>query len=183
MAADVICLSRMLGAGGEQVGRLAADALGFRYVDEEIITTAADERNFDPETLAEVEQRRSVLGRRLDDFVTGGMLAEELRSYIRKAVQDTAAAGQVVIVAHAASYPLKDTPGLLRVLITAPIESRLKAIAAEGDTDRANTRALTRSDKNRADYLKRFYRVDQEQPTDYDLTINTDRISPEKPPS
>ena len=40
-------------------------------------------------------------------------------------------------------------------------------------------RALNRSDKNRADYLKRFYGVDHEQPTDYDLTINTDHISTE----
>jgi len=41
-------------------------------------------------------------------------------------------------------------------------------------------RAIKDSDGGRRDYLKRFYSVDQEAPTDYDLVINTDLLSTEQ---
>ena len=37
-------------------------------------------------------------------------------------------------------------------------------------------RLVARGDRNRADYLKRFYRV-TEQPIHYDLVINTDTLT------
>ncbi len=36
---------------------------------------------------------------------------------------------------------------------------------------------LDRAEANRADYIKRFYGIDQESPIHYDLVINTDRLS------
>ena len=42
MSHRVVCVSRALGAGGEEVAHLVSDALGFRYVDDEIIIRAAD---------------------------------------------------------------------------------------------------------------------------------------------
>jgi hypothetical protein len=39
---SAVCISRTAGARGEEVGRLVADALGFRYVDEEIVLAAAE---------------------------------------------------------------------------------------------------------------------------------------------
>ncbi|MBA3366230.1 MAG: cytidylate kinase family protein, partial [Actinobacteria bacterium] len=41
MSARVVCISRELGAGGEQIGRLVAERLGLQYVDEEVIARAA----------------------------------------------------------------------------------------------------------------------------------------------
>ena len=35
---------------------------------------------------------------------------------------------------------------------------------------------MARGDRNRADYLKRFYRV-TEQPIHYDLVVNTDTLT------
>ena len=39
---------------------------------------------------------------------------------------------------------------------------------------------IKRADTNRADYIKRFYGIGSEQPTHYDVVINTDRITPEQ---
>ena len=41
-------------------------------------------------------------------------------------------------------------------------------------------RAVKDADANRRDYLKRVYEVDVERPTDYDVVINTDVLSPEQ---
>ena len=36
------------------------------------------------------------------------------------------------------------------------------------------------SDAGRRDYLRRFYDVDEELPTHYDLVVNTDVLSPDR---
>ena len=45
MTVRVVAISREHGAGGEQVGALVAERLGFRYVDDEIVAQAAARGN------------------------------------------------------------------------------------------------------------------------------------------
>ncbi|HET8526345.1 MAG TPA: cytidylate kinase family protein [Actinomycetota bacterium] len=62
----VVAISRAIGAEGERIGALVADGLGFRYVDEEIISAAADKQGVDPAAIADAERRKSVLMRVLE---------------------------------------------------------------------------------------------------------------------
>ena len=176
---SAVCISRAIGAEGEEVGRLVADALGFRYVDEEILRTAAEREGLDPEQLAKVEQSRKGLSRLEVDIVTGGAFDEIQRSLIRAAIQQTAAAGDVVIVAHAASIALAGDNRVLRVLVTASPEVRARRLVQTEQLDeRDAAKIIDRSDKERAEYIKRFYRVDRELPSHYDLVVSTDHLSP-----
>jgi len=43
----VICISRAIGAGGDAIGKLVAERLGFLYVDEQIIMLAARQAQID----------------------------------------------------------------------------------------------------------------------------------------
>jgi cytidylate kinase len=176
---SAVCISRTAGARGEEVGRLVADALGFRYVDEEIVLAAAEKEGLDPERLSKIEHSRTGLSRLEIDIVTGGLLDEIERSMIRQAIQQTAAAGKVVIVAHAASLALAEDARVLRVLVTASPEARARHLAQTEDLDNHNAiKRIRRSDKERAAYIKRFYGVDRELPSHYDLVVSTDRLSP-----
>ena len=158
---------------------MVADALGFRYVDEEIVLAAAEKEGLDPEQLATVEDRRTGLARLDIDIVTGGAFDEIQRSLIRKAIHETAEAGNVVIVAHAASIALAGDDRALRVLITASPDARAKRLVqTESLQERDATKQIDRSDKARAAYIKRFYNVDSELPSHYDLVVSTDRLSP-----
>ena len=169
-----------MGAGGEEVGRLVASSLGFAYVDEEIVSEAARQGGVSPEDVADAERRQSFLRRWLQELgpgaavesygigpVSTGTPSDDMRSLIREAVEQVAARGNVVIVAHAASFALADHEGVLRVLVTASRETR--AARYEGSVDD--------SDAERADYLRRFYGVEHELPTHYDLVVNTDAVS------
>jgi cytidylate kinase len=179
VAASAVCISRAIGAEGEDVGRLVADALGFRYVDEDILLAAAEKEGLDPEHLAKVERSRTGLSRLEVDIVTGGAFDEIQRSLIRAAIHETAAAGNVVIVAHAASLALAGNDRALRVLVTASPEVRAGRLAQAEQLDECEAvKRIVRSDKERAAYIKRFYRVDQELPSHYDLVLSTDRLSP-----
>ena len=182
MAATVVCISRTLGAGGEEIGRLVAGRLGFDYVDEDIVTRAAQRGDVSPEDVADAERRKSVLRRLLAELgtgsavetyglgPTGGDLPDDIRALIREAIEEVAARGNVVIVAHAASFALAGRKGVLRVLVTGSPETR--ASRSEG--------SIKDSDAERADYLRRFYGVEHELPTHYDLVINTDAVSVEQ---
>ena len=67
------------------------------------------------------------------------------------------------------------------MLVTAPPEARARQLLVENglDDDRADKRIRT-VDLARADYLKRFYGVDRELPTHYDLVVNTETLDPER---
>jgi len=159
MKTRVICISRTLGAGGEEVARAVSQRMGFRYVDDEIIAKAAEKEGVDVEVVKDAERRKSFIDRLLESlavapapevmaispglmhpaaFATGLELSgsgaalrgtEHYRQLIRDVVRDTAGQGNVVIVAHAAAMALAGEEGVLRVLVTATPEVRAKRLS------------------------------------------------------
>jgi cytidylate kinase len=198
MATRVVTISHATGAVGESIGRSVAERLGFRYVDEEIIEIAAHKHGLDTGLVADAERRKNLFARLLDDLATAPMLdpsgtagflmdtttavprREELRALIVEAIRETAQQGSVVIVSHAAGIPLAGRDDLLRVLVTASFDTRVERLAeSQRSDDKAQAaKLLKESDAGRADYFLRFYKLERELPTQYDLVINTDKITP-----
>ena len=196
MRTRVVTVSHATGAGGESVGRGVADRLGFRYIDEEIITLAAEKEGVDPALVADAERRKGLLARIMENIGEGavadaggggGILVpealavarrEDLRTLIVEAIRATAELGDTVIVAHAASIPLAGRDDVLRVLITASVETRVQRLAKSGQGAAGDAAKLIKqSDVARADYFQRFYRIERELPTHYDLVVNTDALT------
>src|SRR5688572_2417337 len=69
MAHRVVCISRVTAAGGEAIGHAIAERLGFRYVDDEVITLAAESAGVDPAVVEDAEHERSLLARLVDALV------------------------------------------------------------------------------------------------------------------
>jgi cytidylate kinase len=197
MSCRVICISGTEGAGAADVAEAAAALLGFRVVDEEIVARAAREAGVDPGVVADVERRRSFIARLLDDLGPTSTLAtagftgvlpsaddlssDDLRALVRAAVEETAAVGDVVILAHASSFALTGRDDALRVLVTASTERRRQRVVEARSLDaRDAEKVVEDADAARADYLRRFYDVRTELPTHYDLVVNTDQLDPER---
>jgi uncharacterized protein len=198
VACTVVCISHAAGAGGEEVGRLVADRLGYLYVDEEIVARAAAKGGLDAADVADEERRKSFAARALNALAHGGgeawalgttgpitawdeLDSDDIRSLIRETIEQTAARGKAVIVAHAASHAIRPDAAVLRVLVTASPKTRTARLAEEEGIDEADAaKALKDSDAGRADYLKRFYDIRDESPTHYDLVLNTDALSIEQ---
>jgi len=196
VACSVVCISRTNGAGGEEVGRLVAERLGFLYVDDEIVAQAAARGGISADEVASEERRKSLVARVLEAMAHGGgelagggvplgagetLTSDDIRALIRETVEQTAARGNAVIVAHAASHVVTQGPEAVRVLITASPATRAGRIGGPAGLDQAEAaKAVKDSDAERRDYLKRFYGIGEELPTHYDLVVNTDVLSVEQ---
>jgi len=189
MGCKVISIARALGANAEEIGREVAQAMNFRYVDDEIVVRAAEKAGVSPETIQRAEHTPGLIERILQNLgntpIEAGAFVPPpvetsavYESLIEQVVREVASAGDVVIVAHGASIPLAGSPGLLRVFVSAPPDLRASRLAAASKMDDAwAKKAVATSDKQRAAYLQRFYGVQKEQPTHYDIVLNTEHIA------
>ena len=203
MARSVICIARSLGAGGEEAGRAVAEKLGYRYVDDEIIDRAAEHAGVSRETIAKTERPTGLLSRIVDGlaasagneatmaFLAGApvyvpaqrdwspqaeLSYEEL---IQQVIIEVANQHRAVIMAHGAAVCLRGRAEALRVFITASLDTRVERLEQQGSmAKRAAEKAISASDRARREYLWRFYAVRQESPIYYDLTLNTDALTP-----
>src|SRR5262245_9766591 len=132
MSRNVICISRTLGAAGEELGTLIAEKLNYRYADDEIVSRAAEIASVPPETVAASERAEG-----------GAPYAEAIEQAIREAAKE----GDVVIVAHGASVPLTGEERILRVLVTAsPAARAARLVSTEGMDDAGARAAVDESD-------------------------------------
>ena len=203
MNVRVVCISRALAAGGESIGQAVAQHLGFRYIDEQIITRAAQQAQVDPKLVAAAEHRQPLMRRLLDRLAMAQDLAGpvalatgvpldavlpgpvgyraapgDLGILIRAAIDEVGRTGKAVIVAHAASMALAGVEGVLRVLVSASPETRAGRLAeTESLPAKEAAEKVAASDRERADYLLRFYRIKTELPTHYDVVVNTDVLT------
>jgi cytidylate kinase len=209
MSFTVVAISRTVGAGGERVGHEVSQHLRFRYVDEEIVSKAAEKADVDPKLIAELEHGEGMvrrvmealgLARALDDplsYLIGRRPEEHYyhltappkpttsdgyRRLIRAVIVELAREGQAVIVAHAASMALKGNHSVLRVLVTASPSTRAARLSQLGGmlTEEQATVAVRESDAERHAYFHDFYDIREELPTHYDLVLNTDRLTTEQ---
>jgi nucleotide-binding universal stress UspA family protein len=193
MNCRVIAASRTVGAGADEIGQLAADKLSFRYVNNHIIDWAAERAGVSPSTIEKAEQTPPLIDRILQYLSAAGLdpgfgayvpppvqQSAGYESLIERVIRETAAEGDVVIVAHGASIPLAGSPGLLRVLLTASPKMRAARLAERAGMKESDAKkAVEASDRARRDFLQRFYDLKEELPTHYDLAINTDLIAKE----
>jgi cytidylate kinase len=191
MECSVIAISRTLGAGAEDIAQTVAEKLGFRYVNNQIIYWAAERAGVSPAAIEKTEHTPPLIERILQFIGTTNVEAGHAayvaptpepsvayERFIERVLRETAIAGNVVIVAHGASVPLAGMPGLLRVFITASPDLRAERLAQEaGIKESEATKMIDRSDRERREFLQRFYEVKEELPTRYDLVINRDNLS------
>ncbi len=177
----------------EIVARAAAEA----GVDERAIQDVEQRRT----ALSKIMDRLAPAGaasdpeflRSADAQITAGMIgvafagnsgakrpSEELRGLIRSAIDEFMAAGDVVILAHAAAQSLAGREHVLRVFITASPDTRSARLSESLQVSTKDGEGMVKKgDAGRADYLKRFYGIDRELPTHYDVVVNTDMLTPQ----
>uniref|UniRef100_A0A7C2ZVP3 Cytidylate kinase n=1 Tax=Ignisphaera aggregans TaxID=334771 RepID=A0A7C2ZVP3_9CREN len=159
----VIAIGGPAGSGKTTVARLLAQRLGLRHVSVgQFFRRIAQERGLSLEELSRIAQEDPSIDRFLDD-----MAAEEARK------------GGVVIDGHAAPWLLKGLAHL-RVAVVASDDVRYRRLAERDGKPLEHaireTRAREEAEKER---YRRYYGIDVDDFTDFDLVINTESFGPE----
>jgi len=198
VGASIVTFSTLMGAGGSTISRAVADKMRFRYYDWEIIARAAQEAGVSPEVLAVATSERPpgfferVIGT-LASLVAGEeppegapppvslLNSDDYRQFLENVVRELGRQGESVIVNRASHLILKDTPGVLKVLVHGSPERRAARFAAAQERrDLASVRkTIEESDRQRLEYFRRVYHTDSLSSQYFDLAINTDHIAQE----
>lgn len=173
----VITFSREAHSGTQDLARLLAERLGYRYVGpDELTRSVADRGGVErvPQT-SENEGRALSLWEQLGEHLTGDR--EAYTTALRAVTTDLAAADNVVIVGHGAGLFLSDMRSVVRVFVVARIEDRVARLMAEGidDPDLAR-RLIEQRDRESTEYIRHAFGVDWLDPHQWDLVINVGRI-------
>ena len=187
----LITLSRQIGAGGSRVAEAVAEALSFRLVDRALVDSVAVRAGVHPADVARLEERTPGFLERFlhasaaelpDLFVppTGALEDFEEAKLVRATralVRELAAEGRVLIIGRGAWAILADAPDALHVRIVAPHAHRVAQIVERLRTHpKAAQSLLARSDAERARYFQEYYGLDVDDPTHFDLVLNSARL-------
>jgi CMP/dCMP kinase len=191
----IVTISREFGAGGSSVAGLVAAELGADVVDKKLIEEVAKRLSIRPSDVeAEDERPRTLLERLVRSFSTlePGLGAgwvppypdplfdarKEIIHLTEQVIREVADTGNVVIVGRGAGFVLHERPGVFRVFLRAPSAARVKVVMTrDGLSEPDARRKMHETDSNRAAYIKQLYGRDWCDPDEYDLVVNTGRVS------
>ncbi|MGI5867901.1 MAG: AAA family ATPase [Kiritimatiellia bacterium] len=184
----VITISRQIGSGGAYIGRLLAKRLDMFYADRAIIRGAAEKLSVNDKAVAEREE--SVPGfwssfvnatcLYPDLYVPPVMLAPsdyELFMAESEVIRRLAAERSVVIIGRLGFDVLKDHPARISVFLHASLDFRIERYARLYEVSAKEAKkAVVKNDRQRKRYCRMFASVDPCNATNYDLSIDTERI-------
>jgi cytidylate kinase len=174
----IVTISHEIGAGGPEIGQQLAERMGYRYVDHELISDAAQRYGLLEEKLSHLDESKPSLFERFD---------AETRRYItviQTALYDFAEHDNVVLMGRGGQWLLRGIPHVLRVRVMAPFDVRVKRLGkklagpmGEQTNPRTVTELVRRDDAEKAGRMRYLYEVGITDPALYDLVINTEKLS------
>lgn len=187
----VITIARGYGSGGKQIGELVSAQLGIPCYERQIPEMASECSGISQEKFMQVDERLRrprflrVLQKVPDidgnyspndrKFVSDDNLFH-IQAWI---IQELARTRSCIIVGKCANYLLRDRRNVLSAYVEAPRGVCVDAVMNKlGVTQEEAHRLITKTDQYRADYYRYYTRgEDWTNPTLYDLTVNTGRLS------
>lgn len=173
----IVTISHEMGSGGPEIGTALAQRLGYRYVDQELISEAARRYGLLEEKLSHLDEAKPSLFERFD---------AETRRYItviQTALFEFAEADNVVLMGRGGQWLLRGIPHVLRVRVMAPFDHRVKRLAkkmsgqmGEGANPRTVTDMVRRDDTEKSGRMRYLYEVDLRDSALYEVVINTEKL-------
>jgi cytidylate kinase len=186
----LITISREYGAGGAEVARLVADALGWRVVDNELVDRIAARAGVSPDDVKDREERVPGFVERLARTMVAAtpelfpppqaegtvprLQEVDLVRITESVVAEVASEGRVVMVGRAAAAVLASKHDAFHVRVVAPRDFRIQAVASRlGVPPHEAEKVLDETDRMRARYLREYYHRDWQDPVGYHMVLNT----------
>lgn len=180
----LITITRQYGSGGREVSAIVAKKLGLRCYDRKIVEMAAKKmRDYGDMSIDDIIKDSYIAPDNAGSGI-GDYAFERIpyfnRMYVEQAkiILGVAKNGSAVFLGRCADYILKDFPNTYSFFIYADDEFRLNR--AKDHYGSHSIKDLDNEDKNRQSYYAYYTGQTWGEPKNYDLMINTSKISLEK---
>ena len=171
----VITISRTLGARGEEIAERLTELSGFHLVDREIIDAIASDFGIQSRMVELFDETtRSELESWFDGIIRGRIIdsSDYLKS-LAKTIGSIMRHGEAILMGRGANIIIGPNRGF-HVRVVAPLAKRIASISAERNiTDDEAEKLITENDTRQAKFIKKSFGVDIDNPTLYDLVINS----------
>jgi shikimate kinase len=182
----IVTIEREYGSGGGEIAQLLAKQLGWKLWDQlltEEIARLAD----CPKAEVECREERTdpLYYRLFKSFLRGsyeGSLnahklklvdSECILEFTEQVVQQAAKTGNSVIVGRGSQQFLRNRQDTLRVFLYAPREDKVRRLLARGKTEEEAEQLVDTVDRERVDFIQKYFHVEWPDRAIYHTMINT----------
>lgn len=165
----IIAINQQLGSRGDELGRAAADALGYRFWGRrELVSEASRAYGVGPELFQILDEHQPHFWERPK------VDADRLRAFLRAALFKEMAQDRVVFASSSGAQLMPANGWALRVRAMAPLPVRVRNIvAAEKLAPAAAEKRVRDHDREVKARAQTLYNFDIDDPCIYDLVLNT----------
>lgn len=191
----IVTISRQFGSGGDEIAHRVSKILKYTYLDKDVIREVASEMGIWEDELVDLSEdtykfksfldsitKNETLAHRATATVVGREMLDEERyvQIIRWTVEALARRGNVVVVGRGGQAVLRDSKDTLHVRVVAPLETRIRRVMQTEKVSRELAeRIIEDRDRAASQYLRRFFKIEWEDPTLYHLILNADKVDAE----
>src|SRR5260370_30180990 len=182
----ILTIEREYGSGGGEIADLLAKQLGWKLWDQLLTEELARLANC-PKAVVQVREERTdpLYYRLFKSFLRGsyeGSLnahklnvvdRESILTITERVVQHAAKTGNSVIVGRGSQHFLRSRPDTLRVFLYAPREDKVRRLLARGKSENEAQQLVDTVDRERADFIQKYFHVEQPDRAIYHTMINT----------
>lgn len=185
----VITVSREFGSGGRTIGRIVAQALGYKFYDGEIIDEVVKASGLSREIVEKYDEYATHKNSLLytiavnagGDSYNGLSFANRVQIAQASVIKQLADEGNCVIIGRGADYILRDRADCLNVFVRADMKFRAKRVIDNyGETDVKVEERLKDKDMRRRVFYRSFTMREWGAIENYNLVLDSGLIGIEK---
>ena len=182
----IITIEREYGSGGGDIAAKVATRLGWKLWDQSLTEEIARRLDCDCRAVEKHEERMDPAYRRLLKAFMRGSFEGSLnaprlkmvdtdcvREVMQQILPEIADAGNCVIVGRGSAYYLGNRRDAFHVFIYAPFQEKVRRLQAKGNSEKQAMDLAETVDRDRADFIKRYFDVDWPGRHRFHLMVNS----------
>ena len=182
----IVTIEREYGCGGSEIAQRLAEHLGWKLWDHILTEEIARLANCPKTVVEQREERNDPLYYRLfKSFLRGSyegsinahklhlVDSENILMLTEKVVLHAAEKGNCVIVGRGSQHFLMNRDDTVRIFLYAPREEKVRRLLSRGKTEQEAHDLVDTVDRERADYIGKYFKVEWPNRSLYHAMINT----------
>lgn len=180
MGKKIVTITRQYASGGREIGMKLAEQIGAEFYDKKLLEEAAKASGIHRSHFEENDEKRtsSFLYLLSTTYGQTGVPFDDTLFFAQlNAIQKIASEQSCVIIGRCADYALRDFDKVAHILISAPIEWRIKrAVEVYGIEEKNAAEYVKRVDKQRIAYYNYYTDKRWGTPQNYHLCVDSSAL-------